>query len=311
MSENASKSSGNTKVSVHSMTGFASGALTFESWDVSLDIRSVNGRGLDIRLRAPDWITGLEADLRKLVQSRVARGSISMSVKVSKLENAATSAVSEEALGRSIQALLAIEKAAGESGLHLAPLAASDIASMRGVMDARDDENADTTPLKKAILDSCGALLQEFNVSRAGEGSALFSVLSGQIDQVETLTEKATVAAGSRQDSTRANMERNLARILDVKEMPDETRLLQELAIIAVKADVTEELDRLRAHVASARDLLSSGEPIGRKLDFLMQEFNREANTLCSKAQSTELTAVGLELKAVIDQMREQGQNVE
>ncbi|MDD9979434.1 MAG: DUF1732 domain-containing protein, partial [Boseongicola sp.] len=245
------------------MTGFASGALTFESWDVSLDIRSVNGRGLDIRLRAPDWITGLEADLRKLVQSRVARGSISMSVKVSKLENAATSAVSEEALGRSIQALLAIEKAAGESGLHLAPLAASDIASMRGVMDARDDENADTTPLKKAILDSCGALLQEFNVSRAGEGSARFSVLSGQIDQVETLTEKATVAAGSRQDSTRANMERNLARILDVKEMPDETRLLQELAIIAVKADVTEELDRLRAHVASARDLLSSGEPIG------------------------------------------------
>jgi len=131
------------------------------------------------------------------------------------------------------------------------------------------------------------------------------------LDEVERLRTIALTAAGARADAARAGLERNLARLLEATEVPDEARLAQELALIAVKTDITEELDRLTAHVAAARSLLVTQGPVGRKLDFLMQEFNREANTLCSKAQSTEMTAIGLDLKAVIDQMREQVQNIE
>ena len=136
-------------------------------------------------------------------------------------------------------------------------------------------------------------------------------ILTGQIAEISRLRDAALAALGDRTEAQKAALERNLAKLLDAGDMPDETRLAQELALIAVKTDVSEEVDRLAAHVEGARALLAETGPVGRKLDFLMQEFNREANTLCSKAQSGDLTRIGLDLKTVIDQMREQVQNVE
>jgi uncharacterized protein (TIGR00255 family) len=146
---------------------------------------------------------------------------------------------------------------------------------------------------------------------RQTEGEALAGVLTSQLDQVASLTEQAAELAAQRKDKMADALRENLARVMDNTQGADPDRVAQELALIAVKADITEEIDRLIAHVAAARDLLGQDGAVGRKLDFLMQEFNREANTLCSKAQSADLTSVGLELKAVIDQMREQVQNIE
>jgi len=154
-------------------------------------------------------------------------------------------------------------------------------------------------------------LIQAFEAARAAEGAALKQVLARQIAEIARLTEEAGVAATARAAGQAEALRAAIERVIGVSDAVEPARLAQELALIAVKTDVTEELDRLLAHVAQARELVEAGEPVGRRLDFLMQEFNREANTLCSKSQSTELTRIGLELKTVIEQMREQVQNVE
>lgn len=296
---------------LHSMTGFAPVSGSFEDWTFTGDIRSVNGRGLDVRCRVPDWVEGLEPALRKAVQGRVARGSVTVSLRVQRDETAPEMVLNEAQLEAALKLLSQIEANAASAGLDLVPTKASDIAAMRGVVEQRETGADDTKALLGAILGTFEDALSQFQEDRAREGDSLKSVLAGQLDDVERLRSAALAAAGDRTEMARATMERNLSRLLDATEVPDEARLLQELALIAVKTDVTEELDRLTAHVAAARGLLEAAEPVGRKLDFLMQEFNREANTLCSKAQSSELTAIGLDLKAVIDQMREQVQNIE
>jgi uncharacterized protein (TIGR00255 family) len=155
------------------------------------------------------------------------------------------------------------------------------------------------------------ALLNDFAANRAAEGAALAAVLAGQLERVAALCDAAQLEADARRGAVQTTLRENLARVLANADGVDETRLAQELALLAVKADVTEELDRLAAHIAAARALLADQAPVGRKFDFLMQEFMREANTLCSKSQAAALTRVGLHLKTVIDQMREQVQNVE
>ncbi|MBT8415065.1 MAG: YicC family protein [Boseongicola sp.] len=293
------------------MTGFGALKGVSGDWSFSGDIRAVNGRGLDMRFRAPDWIEGLEPVLRKAVQGHVSRGSVTVSIRVTRDEAAPTLALNAAQFQATLELLSEIEAGASAQGLALVPTKASDIAAMRGVVEQRDAGSGDTAALRGAIAAAFDAALTAFDEDRAREGAALSAVLLQQLDEVERLQGLAADAAGARADAARAGMERNLARLLEATEVPDEARLMQELALIAVKTDVTEELDRLTAHVAAARDLLKVQGPVGRKLDFLMQEFNREANTLCSKAQSSALTSVGLDLKAVIDQMREQVQNIE
>jgi uncharacterized protein (TIGR00255 family) len=182
--------------------------------------------------------------------------------------------------------------------------------AMRGVLDTASADH-DTTALRDAILADFEAPLADFLAMRAAEGAALATILCDQLDQIAALTEQAARAAEARRADMAGVLRAQLARVMDNADGADPSRIAQELALIAVKSDVTEEIDRLRAHVAAARALLAETAPIGRKLDFLSQEFNREANTLCSKAQNTALTAIGLDLKSVIDQMREQVQNVE
>jgi uncharacterized protein (TIGR00255 family) len=197
-----------------------------------------------------------------------------------------------------------------DAGLSLAPSKATDIVTMRGVLEQAAPDQ-DTAALCRTLLADFDAVLADFDAMRQSEGTALASVLEGQLRQVDELTQEAAVLADSRKDEMAATLRRTLARVLENADGADEGRVAQELALIAVKSDVTEEIDRQGAHVAATRDLLEQGGAVGRKMDFLMQEFNREANTLCSKAQNTALTRVGLALKAVIDQMREQVQNVE
>jgi uncharacterized protein (TIGR00255 family) len=197
-----------------------------------------------------------------------------------------------------------------DAGVTLRQPTAADVLTLRGVIDAATQE-ADTAPLRAALLADLPGLLADFAAMRAAEGRALATVLGGQLDRVSTLTAEAGRETAARAATQADSLRDGLARILAATDAVDPSRLAQELALLAVKTDVTEELDRLSAHVTAARVLVADPAPAGRKLDFLMQEFMREANTLCSKAQSLALTRIGLDLKTVIDQMREQVQNVE
>ncbi len=295
---------------IRSMTGFASASGALEGWSWSWELRGVNGKGLDLRLRVPDWVEGLEVALRKQVTAEVARGNITCNLRIASAENDGTLQVNTAQVDTLLAALHGIEARAMDAGVSLAPSRASDILTMRGVLE-QSDQAQDIDALREALLAEFPAVLEDFNAMRRQEGAALADVMQDQLNEVETLAAKAAALADARKEDTAANLRRNLARVMNNSEGADADRVAQELALIAVKADVTEEIDRLAAHVAAARALIGQGGPVGRKLDFLMQEFNREANTLCSKAQSTELTTVGLALKAVIDQMREQVQNVE
>ncbi|MEL6449880.1 MAG: YicC/YloC family endoribonuclease [Pseudomonadota bacterium] len=295
---------------LRSMTGFAAATGAFEAFRWAWDIRAVNGKGLDLRLRVPDWIDGLEAALRPLVAAHAKRGNVTLSLRVTRDDAAVSVALNGAQMRAMIAALLEIEAEAMERGLSLAPSRATDIAMMRGVMEQGVSQD-DPAPLRAALIAALPPLLEAFDAMRQTEGAALAEVLTGQLDEVAALTEEAATLAEARKDEVAQALRRNLARVLDNTDGADPDRVAQELALLAVKADVTEEIDRLHTHVAAARNLLAEGGPVGRKLDFLMQEFNREANTLCSKAQNAALTTTGLALKALIDQMREQVQNVE
>ncbi len=296
-----------------SMTGFAAakGQGAGHSW--TWDIRSVNGKGLDLRLRVPDWIDGLELALRTEITKAIGRGNVSLSLKVQRdgmADGAEGLRVNAPALAQVLRALGTIEQAAMEQGVTLAQATAADVLAVRGVLDtAATDE--DTAPLRLAIMADLPALLAAFTAMRAAEGAALNAVIAAQLDQIATLHAEATAAAAARRDHAAAALRDAVAKLLAQADGIDDARLAQELALLAVKQDVTEELDRLSAHIAAARALLADPAPMGRKFDFLVQEFMREANTLCAKSQSRTLTRIGLDLKTVIDQMREQVQNVE
>ena len=295
-----------------SMTGFAArkGQGVGHGW--AWDIRSVNGKGLDLRLRVPDWIDGLELALRGVLQAALQRGSVSLTLKVARdgVETAEGVRVNTQALAAVLAALKQIEDAAMAAGVTLGQPNGADVLAVRGVMD-NSSVDMDTAPLRAAILADLSGLLHDFKDMRAAEGLALNGVIAAQLDQIARLTADAGLEAAARRETQAGSLRDALARVLANADAVDATRLAQELALIAVKNDVTEELDRLIAHVDAARALLAEPGQVGRKFDFLMQEFLREANTLCSKSQSLALTRIGLDLKTVIDQMREQVQNVE
>ena len=295
---------------LYSMTGFASGKGTYAGYDWTWELRGVNGKGLDLRLRVPDWITGLEAGLRARLGKAMARGNVSLALRVVAEDQAGTMSVNAPQMQAVLAAMSEVEAAAMDQGLSLAPANAADVLALRGVLESTTAEQ-DTTELAQALLADFEAVLEGFLAMRATEGAALAAMLEAHLDDIARLTDEAAIAAEARKPEVAANLRRALAQVMDNADGVDEARVAQELAMLAVKADVTEEIARLSAHVDAARDLIAQGSPIGRKLDFLAQEFNREANTLCSKSQSTALTTLGLELKTVIDQMREQVQNVE
>ncbi|NHQ74988.1 YicC family protein [Roseovarius gahaiensis] len=292
------------------MTAFASATGTCQGYGWTWDLRSVNGKGLDLRLRVPDWIDGLEAAIRARLGSAMTRGNVNLSLRVQSEDRTGQLTLNTATLEDILSAMAQVEARAMETGVTLAPATAADLLALRGVLDTTSAVQ-DTTGLRDALLQDLEPVLNSFLKMRQGEGAALAAVLSDQLEQIAALTDQAAQAANARQARMADTLRRQLARVTDHNDAVAPERVAQELAVIAVKSDVTEELDRLRAHIIAAHALLEQGGPVGRKLDFLTQEFNREANTLCSKAQDSGLSAVGLELKAVIDQMREQVQNVE
>ncbi len=303
---------GNGGGAIASMTGFA----TREGADAqglgwSWELRSVNGRGLDLRLRLPDGLGALEAPLRRLLSDRITRGSVTLSLKIGR-EGAGTSAgIDTQRLHAVLDQIAQVQATAAAKGVTLADPSAAEILALKGLYDPVQGLGAGGgLPEPAELLAEAAQLLDAFEAMRRAEGATLAAVLRGQIDRIAALTEAAAQAAQARAEPQAQRMRAALSALLDQTEL-DPARLLQEVAILALKTDVTEEIDRLRAHVSAARDLLAQGGAVGRKLDFLMQEFNREANTLCAKSQDGTLTALGLDLKLAIDQTREQVQNVE
>ena len=295
---------------IQSMTAFASRTGTLNGTNWIWEMRGVNARGLDARLRLPDGIDGLEQCVRDGIKKALTRGNVTVSLKLSKEEASTALAIDEAQLDRVLNALDQIQDRAFTLGVTLGQPTAADVLNQRGVV-VQSNASDTNAALTEALKSDIPKLIAEFIQMRAAEGEALEKILIAQLDEIEALTNQAVAAAEARKPHQAAILKDAFERVLtDVKDM-DAERLEQELAIISVKQDVTEELDRLAAHVAAARDMIADEKPMGRKLDFLAQEFNREANTLCSKAQFKDLTSVGLELKAVIDQMREQIQNVE
>jgi uncharacterized protein (TIGR00255 family) len=295
----------------NSMTGFAARKGHGEGASWQWDIRSVNGKGLDLRLRVPDWIDGLEQMVRAELTRRIQRGNVSLTLRVQRDAGPDPLRLQRAELERVLAIMAEVTVAAEQRGLAMTPPTPVEIMAMRGVLEQSADITEDTNTLRAALIDDLRPLLADFNAVRAAEGAALAGVLAGQIDLIAALTLDAATEAATRRAALPDTLREALARVLGQADGIDEGRVAQEIALIAVKADVTEEIDRLTAHVAAARALLAESAPVGRKLDFLTQEFNREANTLCSKAQSIALTRIGLDLKTVIDQMREQVQNVE
>ena len=294
-----------------SMTGFAAGRGQGAGAGWVWDLRSVYGKGLDLRLRVPDWIDGLELALRGEISRAMSRGNVSLTLRVTRDAPEAEALRLNPATLRAVLAALAqVEAVSMEVGVTLAQPSPADVLTFRGVVEAGAADE-DTAPLRAAILADLPGLLAEFTAMRASEGAALQAVIAGQLDEIARLTEAAAAQAEARKASQSDSLREAVVRLMAAQDQADPARLAQELALIAVKTDVTEELDRLRAHVGAARALLAESGSVGRKFDFLMQEFMREANTLCSKAQDIALTRIGLDLKTVIDQMREQVQNVE
>ncbi len=295
---------------LQSMTGFASAKGESEGYSWTWELRSVNAKGLDLRLRVPDWIEGLEPQLRSSLSKALSRGSVSLGLRVQRTEESSSLSLDQKTLETVLDALVEVESQAMDRGLSLAPANPAAILDLRGVLEAGGgDQN--TAALGKVLMAQFPDLIKSFKDMRLSEGASLEEVMKDQLSTIQELVVQANAIAKQRKDEMAQTFKDNLARVLENADGLDETRVAQELAVLAVKSDVTEEIDRLNAHVHAAHDLIAKGSPVGRKLDFLMQEFNREANTLCSKAQNVELTRVGLELKVVIDQMREQVQNVE
>jgi len=296
-------------MSLQSMTGFARAEGADERLRYVFEVRSVNAKGLDMRFRMPPGFDAVEQALRQLLRESFSRGSIQISLSTVRTASAGALCVNRAVLKEVLAAMAEIE-----TEIAAAPPTLDGILRIKGVFDS-DEEVEDEDAVKArlaAMTETAKALIRDLKTAREEEGARLKPVITGQIDEIETLREEAAALAATQPEALKQKLEAALERLLEDRAgtvEPD--RLAQEVAMLAVKADVSEELDRLKAHCAAARDLLAKQEPIGRRFDFLAQEFNREANTLCSKSTDPDLTRVGVSLKTVIDQMREQIQNVE
>lgn len=288
------------------MTGFARVEGAEGPWSWAVEARSVNGRNLEVRFRGPPGFEHLEKPVRDGAQARFQRGQMNVGLQAKRAESTVAVSVNIEQLNRYL-ALLEPMVAAGRATTP----SADGLLALRGVLEAVDaeDDPEVRAAVETAMASSLLAALDALKASRLAEGAALAPVLAAQMDRVADLIAAAETEAAGQPVVIRDRFARRLKELAG--EAASEERIIQEAAAQAVKADVREELDRLTAHVAAARGLLASDAAAGRRLDFLTQEFMREANTLCSKSATPALTAIGLDLKAVIEQFREQVQNVE
>jgi uncharacterized protein (TIGR00255 family) len=297
-------------MTLQSMTGFSRSAGEAAGTTAAWELKSVNGKTIETRLKLPQGLERLEQAARQAIQKRFTRGNIQATMTVARGPGlAASQPVINEAFLKDIAGLAQrLQKQFG-----LAPASADGILALRGVLEVPETIETDEA---RAAFDRFALLLLEkaligLEEARRSEGAALSGILSGHIDQIEQLTSRAEADPSREPEKIRARLEEQVRMLIGAAPALDEGRMLTEAAFLATKADIREEIDRLRTHISSGRELLASGGPVGRKLDFLAQEFNRESNTLCSKSNAGTVTAIGLELKAVVDQFREQVQNLE
>jgi uncharacterized protein (TIGR00255 family) len=289
------------------MTGFARVEGAAGAWSWAVEARSVNGRNLETRFRGPPGFDGLERVAREASQARFARGQVSVGLQAKRADAGVQVRINTEVLERYVE----LSSALMRDGHAVMP-SSDGLLALRGVIEAAEEDEApeQRAAVEAAMAASLNAAFDALLAARRAEGAALAPVLGAAMDRIEALVVRAEAEATLQAPTIRDRFARRMTELAGTgADLND--RIVQEAAVLAVKADVREELDRLKTHVSAARDLLAADSGAGRRLDFLSQEFHRETNTLCSKAATSGLTATGLELKAVIEQFREQIQNVE
>jgi uncharacterized protein (TIGR00255 family) len=295
-------------MALSSMTGFArshgaAGAYLFE-WE----LKSVNAKGFDFRTRLPPGFDAVEPAVRKRATEMLARGTVYANLSVKRAASQPAIRINDEVLG-------AVMRAASDlaARFNTPPPTVDGILAIKGVIEVvePEDDESDRSAAEAAIGAGFEQALKSLVDMRRREGTELGRILKERLDQIDRLLQLAETAAGQRPEAIKARLAEQIAALLQTSERFDPDRLHQEAIIIAAKADVREELDRIGSHVTQVRELLDKGGAVGRRLDFLAQEFNREVNTTCSKSNDLELTNIGLELKSVVEQFREQVQNLE
>src|SRR5580704_12823169 len=295
-------------MALSSMTGFARADGAHGSYRWTWELKSVNAKGLEVRLRLPPGWDSVELPVRARAAEALTRGTVYANLTATREGVAPVVRVNEPVLGAILMTMRNVAKR-----IDAAPPSVDGILGLKGVIEVidEDDSEDDRRAAEAALVAGFVRALAGLADMRRHEGAALGGVLAQRLDEIAALTARAEAAPGRRPDAIRARLKEQVALLLDASERFDADRLHQEAILIAAKVDVREELDRLAAHVAQARRLLDQGGTVGRRLDFLAQELNREANTLCSKSNDVDLTNIGLELKSIVEQFREQVQNLE
>jgi uncharacterized protein (TIGR00255 family) len=295
-------------MALSSMTGFARAQGVSGPYAWAWELKSVNAKGFDLRLRLPQGWDAVDAPVRAKAVEALARGTVYGNLSVERQGVVPTVTINEDVLNA---VLGAVDKLKGRIGA--APPSVDGILGLKGVIEVGEQEiSADQrTAAEAAVTTGFASALADLVKARRDEGAALARMLTVRLDEIAALTERAEKAPGRQADAIKARLAEQVAVLLEAGNRFDPERLHQEAILLASKADIREELDRLGAHVAQAKKLIGGGGPVGRRLDFLSQELNRESNTLCAKSNDVELTNIGLELKSVVEQFREQVQNLE
>ena len=296
---------------VHSMTGFSSTDWIADDINFSLELKSVNGRGLDLRTRFPTGFEDLEKNVKSILGASIKRGNISLNLRMDLKESSKDFQINTNFLNSVFEADKIVQTEAKKKEISLAPSKATDYLQIKGVFGPENFEEHNFEKLKKIIFLKFQDVLKDFLASRLAEGVELKNILLKNIEDISVLLKKTDNILAKRKKKYTAKLKENLIMITESVNQFDEGRIEQELALLAVKADVSEEIDRLHSHVINGTKIINSNGAKGRRLEFLLQELNREANTLCSKSNDIALTEIGLELKLIVDRLREQVQNVE
>ena len=294
------------------MTGYASDTILVGNFSLDAEIKSVNSKSFDLKIYLPEYMTFMENDIRQLVSKQIARGSIVLKIKAKQNDEASSNfTLNNEVLNTAIDEIKTIEQKCDEKNIQFSPLTVLDFFSVKGVWEENTISQIDTFELKSVMLDKLPELIKKFIETRRIEGQGLQAILVEKLSSIMEFIKEIDKILPDRSRHLKKNFKTALDKIIDEQNQVDENRLEQEIALLVIKQDIQEELDRLKVHIVSMQDLVNSSNVVGKKLDFLSQELNREVNTICSKSQYSDLTKLGIEMKTLVDQFREQVQNVE
>ena len=294
------------------MTGYASETILVGGISLDAEIKSVNSKSFDLKIYLPEYMTFMENDIRQLVSKQIARGSIVLKIKAKHNDEASSNfTLNNEVLNTAIDEIKTIEQKCDEKNIQFSPLTVLDFFSVKGVWEENKISQTDTVELKSVMLDKLPELIKKFIETRRIEGQGLQAILVEKLSSIMEFIKEIDKVLPDRSRHLKKNFKTTLDKIVNEQNQVDENRLEQEIALLVIKQDIQEELDRLKVHIVSMQDLVNSSNVVGKKLDFLSQELNREVNTICSKSQYSDLTKLGIEMKTLVDQFREQVQNVE